>query len=169
MRFGDPTALGWATTLAYLALSVLLLSNAKRKDESWTFWASAGLITLALGINKQADLQTDLSATVKSFLLEFGGYEHRRVLQLVFLGALALLALAGLYWMRRWFAHERTRVSAIGLALMATFVVLRAATFHLLDRWFGAEKLTAILGATLEWIALLVVAWGGFRWRRRHA
>lgn len=165
---GDPTVLGWATVAAYAVAALLAGARARAarraSDDAGIvrFWSSSALGLLALGSNKQLDLQTDVMAATKAAAMGLGLYpEHRGALMVGVLGLalgalLVLLALAHGAW-RSLGAGRRLPILAwVGLALYA---LLRAASFHHLDelglsfvRWAGAPLLE------LGGIALLAVS-----------
>src|SRR5256885_2005164 len=81
---GDPTLAGWLTVALYLVGAVLCwrlarqagLENAVRSRERRT-WRAISVLFLALGINKQLDLQTALTEAGRVLAHYQGGYEHR--------------------------------------------------------------------------------------------
>src|SRR5205085_8940882 len=68
-------------------------------------WYSISSLFLALGINKQLDLQSALTELGKIIAHAQGWYEQRRLIQLVFVGGVVLCcllaALTLLTWTRR--------------------------------------------------------------------
>ncbi|MFK8004040.1 MAG: hypothetical protein AB8H86_31030 [Polyangiales bacterium] len=169
---GDPTVLGWSVTVAYLLTFLLLTANAlkaRSRNEPFSFWAFSSVIILALGVNKQLDLQTWFGASAKTWVQAQGLYEHRRTLQLAFVVTLAVGGLIVLWLLRRWIVRsgKRYRLVALGLAVSGVFVVTRAASIHVLDRLLGSADLTEALAATLEISALALMIFGAIRWRRR--
>lgn len=170
---GDPTLLGWGITVVYLLTVILLVANvfkARGRNEPFSFWAFAAVSVLALGLNKQLDLQTWLGESAKAWVLANGLYEQRRMLQLGFVVALALGGGIAVWLLRRWILRvgKRYRLVALGLGLCVCFVVLRAASLHGLDRLLGTQGASEMVGAALELTALGVIAFGGVRWRMQE-
>jgi xanthine/uracil/vitamin C permease (AzgA family) len=94
---------------------------------------------LILGLNKQLDLQATLMEGARDLARAHDLYEARRDLQAVFIIGLSFagLTLAGstMILMRR---HGRaSRIAAVGLFLLMSFVLLRAASFNRMDAWLA--------------------------------
>lgn len=142
---GDPSLLGWATVAAYAGAAVLGWRAKGRADESQArrFWISLMVLMLLLGLNKQLDLQSGLTAVGRELAQRGGWYERRRELQLGFIGLLAVAAPAVLAWLalraRPWTAG---RLLALGGAtVLALFVLARASSFHHVDELLGSSAL----------------------------
>jgi hypothetical protein len=76
---GDPTPLGWITVAAYAAAAVLAWRNAgaaRRTAVPHSFWIALTALMLALGINKQLDLQTWLSQAGRDLAIAQGWWEQ---------------------------------------------------------------------------------------------
>lgn len=150
---GDPSAFGWVAVLAYfaaagLALRAVLIHRASERApvrRSWPpvpgevllvrFWSVVMLSMVALGINKQLDLQSWVAELGRDLAHEQGWYPRRRVVQGLFVlavgvgGGLATAALA--FSMRRVF--DRVRGAVLGLGALITFVIIRATSLHQID------------------------------------
>lgn len=178
---GDPTAYGWLTVAAYFYASwlcwrdwraseappgaggvTILRSRAQRR-----FWLTLALILLALGINKQLDLQSLFTAVGREVAIRQGWYGERRGVQREFIAGVALLGLAGgiaLPLMARR-AGGWAMMAAAGLVALIAFVVIRAASFHEIDAiihsgWAGV-KVNHVM--ELGGIAIIAAAALGFR------
>ena len=140
---GDSTWIGWLTVTAYFLTAVLCGGCWLRSRQSG-LWLLLCLILIFLGINKQLDLQSWLTAFGRQVALENGWYRQRRQVQsefILILGLMAIAVLAGLgqliYWERRnhrFFAF----LALVGLGFLTCFIVIRAASFHHVDqllRW----------------------------------
>ena len=82
-QIGDPTVAGWGTVVAYAVCAVLgfmALTRAQDKRER-IFWGLVTLAMLSLGVNKQLDLQSMLTAAGRCLSQLQGWYEERRVFQ----------------------------------------------------------------------------------------
>src|SRR4051812_28194527 len=67
---GDPTFIGWFTVFAYLGAAYLCwraAANSLTGQKVRLFWIALAGTLLALGINKQLDLQTELTFIGKDF------------------------------------------------------------------------------------------------------
>ena len=141
---GDPTFIGWFAVFAYFFTAVLCAYVAHRLDRRMKTsqgraWWILALVLIALGTNKQLDLQGLLMELGRSFAGQHGLYEKRRVLQMIFLFLLAVLSLTTLFlwfWMNR--AHWREHgFMLVGSVFLVTFVLVRAASFHHFQDFFG--------------------------------
>lgn len=172
---GDPTWIGWFTVLVYAATLAVCLRAwrvARQVGAPSRFWALVSALMLALGLNKQLDLQSWFTEVGRNLALQGGWYQDRRKLQLLFILALAVGCIIGLLLLRQMLgqAWRHYRTTCTGLGLLATFVVMRAASFHHVDvllnlRW-GAFSGNGLAENT----ALAVVALGAWRaaGRLRH-
>ena len=120
---------------------------------------------LALGINKQLDLQSLVTQIGRDMVRAWGLYSERRELQLGFILAVALIcvgALAGFFWAARRTWRRRWPAIA-GMLFILGFVVIRAASFHHVDAFLAAR----LGGLKWNWIlelgGIAVVVAAAFR------
>ena len=172
---GDPTIGGWITVVLYLWASVSSWKTASKlssvhrqiSQERYT-WRAISVLFLALGINKQLDLQSAITEVGRILAVTEGWYNRRGVVQLDFIifvaMVCAIVAISLLIWARN--APVSTWLALIGTMLVLGFVLMRAASFHHMDRFIG-EKL---LGIRWNWIlemggiSLVLIA---SEWRQR--
>lgn len=148
---GDPTALGWLTVILYgigcaLTASACLKTNGRLQF----FWLASFAFLLVLGINKQLDLQSALTAAGRCIAQAQGWYEERRSFQFKFILAVIVTSLAGLALLG-WLMREHIRkiwTALVGLILLCAFVTVRAAGFHHFDEFIGRE----VGGVRINWI-----------------
>jgi hypothetical protein len=132
----DPDWVGWFTMIAYLiaASSCYLAGRVVPKGsarcgqpEQW-FWFGLAVMLVALGFNKQLDLQTPFLGLSKHLAMAEGWYRERRVIQWTFIACMALAAGSIVIWacwkLRRlwrdyWLAYA-------GIILLLGFVLFRA-------------------------------------------
>ncbi len=150
---GDPTFLGWLTVLAYAAAAVLCNRETWLEPENGPrklFWSLLSVVMLFLGVNKQLDLQTWLTFTGRHLARSQGWYGQRRTVQLIFilLFTSASLAAFGATWRLVRDHGEDLRLPLAGLFVVATFVVVRAASFHHIDELLH----TRLAGFKMNWI-----------------
>ncbi len=177
---GDPTLIGGFTVLAYFlaaALSVQALSahlarvraspHAHDERRLVTFWALVVAVMVLLGVNKQLDLQTWFTEVARDLAKRDGWYEARRRYQVVFIAAIALLGAASTLAIALALRRVITRVllAVCGLGALATFVVIRAASFHHVDVLLGRGPVR--LNWVLELGGIACVALSARR--QRHA
>ncbi len=156
---GDPTLMGWITVAAYFLCAAVTLKlyfssqnifprevAVKQKQ----FWLCLGLIMLFLGINKQLDLQSLLTATGRYFAHKDGWYAQRRNVQvIVIIGILISLTTAMVCFMLHFKPLLKTNWLAItGLAFLLIFIAVRATSFHHMDALIN----TRLLNMRMNWI-----------------
>ncbi|WP_156348025.1 hypothetical protein [Sphingomonas sp. Leaf231] len=133
---GDPGAIGWFTVAGYLMAAVCCSLAGWRRagvsGRSRAFWGMLALTMLALGINKQLDLQSFLTQVARDMARSGGWYGARRALQAAFMSALALsgAVLVFVIWRHRSVLHCNMRIAIFGLFLVVAYVIFRAASFH---------------------------------------
>ena len=145
LQIGDPTVAGWGTVAAYTVCAVLSGMALMRAQDSreQNFWRLVALAMLCLGVNKQLDLQSMLTAAGRCLSQLQGWYEQRRVFQLDFI--IGLLMVAGLLlaltvWLMR--GHlRRTGPAVLGLSFVTAFVAVRAVGFHHVDTLIDSRLL----------------------------
>lgn len=156
---GDPSVMGWVTVVAYFCsaaftFKVFLSSShifsaglvAKQKG----FWLTLAVILFFLGINKQLDLQSLLTAIGKYYAHRDGWYENRRELQIfiVISTIIFMLTLFLLFVVNMGELFKTNRLAIVGLAFLLLFIMLRATSFHHMDMLIDFT----ILGVRLNWV-----------------
>lgn len=171
---GDPTLMGWITVGGYGAAAMLCARRVRHaavgepfrgSGPNVLFWGALVAALLLLGVNKQLDLQSWLTWTVRRIAWEQGWYEHRRVMQAAFVVALALAMIAGLGLAAAKLRHasRRARTALLGAAFLTGFVITRAASFHHVDVLLRMD----LAGTRINWllelggIALIAAAASG--------
>ncbi len=171
---GDPTVLGWATVVAYAATFVLCVrafrkvkGGARRHEAS--LWAILAGMMLALGVNKQLDLQTWFTQVARDFVLGRGLYDQRRAYQGMFILAAgvaslgAVGALGFLAYRRRWPLWP-----VAGATFLVGYVIVRAASFHHVDQIISLSIPGARLSSLIELVGIAIVGGSAFRALRRR-
>lgn len=146
LGIGDPTFIGWFTVFAYLAAMVYCVCAMRRARAEgpavrvlqFAWLVLAGLM-LALGINKQLDLQSWLTMVAREFAHRDGWYRERHEVQMVFIRAIVLGGAAavaiGAWLLRR---HLRDMwLAGLGAAFITLFVIVRASSFHHVDMFLS--------------------------------
>lgn len=165
---GDPTPLGWATTLAYLVAAMVAAWAAWRAVAGARafLWATA-LGLFALGVNKQLDVQTWIFQVGRDATIEAGLYEtHRADVHLaaaVIAGVIGVAIVVAIVVMVRRVVRAAALL-LLGALLLMAYVVIRQAIFH------GIEPLAAYDGdasiAAIEIAGVVMVAMGALRLAR---
>ncbi len=139
---GDPTLAGWLITVGYAAVAILcaraawtaqtrgLGDSTHRTDV--VFWLALGAAVFALAVNKQLDLQSDVTALAKGLAQRQGWYEERRTVQVAFIAMMFGGIVVGIAATVRFVRHvpRDGPLALIGVACVAVFALLRAAQFH---------------------------------------
>jgi hypothetical protein len=167
---GDPSIGGWETAGAYglaaaLRVRVLLKSRASLERFELRIWRALIVALVALGINKQLDLQTAFTEIGRIVARAGGWYAHRQVVQGAFIVSVALtsLALGSWLWRLTRTTSSSTRLAIAGFLGTLLFVVIRAASFHHVDRLIGHRVFTLRGNWLLECGPLLVTCLGAYR------
>jgi hypothetical protein len=171
---GDPTPLGWATVAAYLLAAALCGWNVHRARgfaAERFVWVALGLLLVGLAINKQLDLQTWFTEIGRDMAKQEGWYSRRGTVQVAFIAALIVLSLGLLLVLRHLLgpAWRRYALVACGLALLLAFIVIRAATFHHVDRLLSMPVGALKVNHLFELGSIAVVVLGAWTWRPPRA
>lgn len=163
---GDPSIMGWFTVFAYLVATFLAFQRmAKEYSQEiccWQAWKYLGFVLLFLAINKQLDLQTWFTQTLRQHAHEHGWYEDRHLYQTLFI--LAIVVLVPLVF-ASYIESIRARIgdfsiSIIGVTLLIIFVLMRASAFHNMDALISWEFYGIKLNWILELGAISIVIFG---------
>ena len=154
---GDPTIVGWLTVLLYLVASFLCGRATRRlsagrapSSREINIWRCLFVVLLALGINKQLDLQSALTEAGRILAHSHGWYDRRGGVQLILVVLVSLLCLGSIiaFISYAWQTHSATQLALLGTILVLCFVALRTASFHYIDR-ITSER---FLGVRWNWI-----------------
>lgn len=162
-RIGDPNLTGWLTVGSYFVTAMLAFAVWRRAAGSRPerlFWLFIFAMMLFLGVNKQLDLQSALTATGRCIAQFQGWYAERRAFQRHFIEVLLTCALAvlllGPWLMRRHL--RRNGLALVGLAIVAAFVAVRAVGFHHFDALIDQKLMTVTVNFLFENSGLLLIA-----------
>lgn len=159
---GDPTVFGWLTVVVYLAAMYLSFKQFRQLrivGVLSNFWLSLSVMLLLLSINKQLDLQTLLTQTLRDHAFAHGWYAQRRFLQAFFILFLGLGILLTLFSLRMLLAKswQQYKLAWVGILLLCGFVFMRAASFHHFDFLIGTQVLGVNVNVILEIGALAII------------
>ena len=178
---GDPSPMGWVTVALYLVAAWLCFLSARRSRAldppaspgRWEprLWALFAVVLLALGVNKQLDLQTAFTEVMRIVAREQGWYETRRQYQYAFIGAAAVLATCASVALiaATWRLSRALKLAAVGLVFVLAFVTVRAMSFHHVDALIGTHVLHVRVNWMLEIGGIAVVIAGCVLGLRRSA
>ncbi len=164
---GDPTVFGWLTVLAYLAVvwrCVVKAMESKKHGGNHQFWLYLAAFLLFLGLNKQLDLQSWLTEVMRDLSIAHGWYDHRRPVQFAFIGLLGVGMLVILFSVRLFLANSwrRNKICWLGIVLLCTFIVMRAASFHHFDILINHDILGLKINVLLEIGAISLIILGTY-------
>lgn len=156
---GDPTFLGWFTVFCYIVTSMLAAkvyfnaqnlfsSNTLRKQQ--IFWLFIVVVMLFLGINKQLDLQSLLTAVGRYYAKKEGWYEERHRIQIAFIAGFVVMSLFTFAMLIRYMTNslKENLLAILGFVFLVTFIIIRASSFHHVD----AFLMERIIGVRVNWI-----------------
>ncbi|MCB1355300.1 MAG: hypothetical protein KDK53_01935 [Maritimibacter sp.] len=136
LGFNDPYFLSWVMVAIYVFAAFLAAVVARRapvpaatRRQERAFWAAVAGVLAIMAVNKQADLQTLIMATGSCLGQTQSWFEKTDLLKGIILTVLVLSAFgsgAVFVWALRP-TLRRTALPLLGLALMAGFIVFRAA------------------------------------------
>jgi hypothetical protein len=161
---GDPTAMGWLTVVAYLLAALLCAAAAWREREATIrqpgLWAGLAVMLLALGINKQLDLQTLFTQVARDAAMQYGWYAQRRMFQTLFVAGIAAIGIIAAIAIPKAGRVETgpKRLALAGTVMLMVYVIERAASFHHVDVLINRSVWGAKLNWVLELGGILVVA-----------
>lgn len=162
---GDPTLLGWITTIAYLLAIICSFRKArivKAQGGTTRPWLLLAVLLFLLGINKQLDLQSWFTQVMRDSAHAHGWYAQRRAMQLAFIAILGLGMLIVLLSLRLFLANSwrHYKLVWVGIALLCAFIVIRAASFHHMDILINSNILGIKINVILELLALFIIILG---------
>ncbi len=138
---GDPTIGGWVTVALYF---VAVWSTWRTADRLYGVgevgtWRAISVMFIALGINKQLDLQTAFTEIGRMVAFQQGWYGERQIVQVWFIIGIAvvcsLIAVTLLILARH--APAPAWLGLLGTTAVLAFVLIRAASFHHIDKFIG--------------------------------
>jgi len=168
----DQGSLAWLIVGGYLAGALLaFLAGSVAAGRERGLWLGTGIALILLGINKQLDLQTDLTQLAKVVAHVEGWYDWRRDVQGVFLLLIALGAIGFGLFLWRWLrgASPSAKIAAMGLVILLAFIFVRAASFHHIDYWVTIPVAGMRSGWWLELLGIAVIGAAAAAYRHRSA
>jgi hypothetical protein len=170
---GDPTVGGWLTVILYALVawrSFHVLQRERHRRIVLSFnekaiWRLMMVGMIALGVNKQLDIQSALTEIGRMFALEQGWYDNRRQVQEAFIFAVLILGLTLLAAIAIlvWKSPRPTLWACAGAAGLLVFIGMRAVSFHRMDELLGWRLAGLPLNWVLEMGSLLMIGWNAHR------
>lgn len=170
---GDPTLAGWLTVALYawaawMCFRVLRRERLRRlflSPNERLVWRLMFAGMIALGINKQLDLQSAFTEGARLLAMKQGWYDHRRQFQEAFVVAIPIVGLTalGALAVLVWHAPASTLWTCAGVAGLMVFIAIRASSFHHVDEMLNWHLAGFRLNWVLEMGSLLVIGLGARR------
>jgi hypothetical protein len=134
-------------------------------------WIGLTGLFVVLAISKQLDLQSWLVSIGRAVARSEDWYERRRIVQAIFIIAVAaggLAVLPALAWLTRrtW---RTTGLAVVGATFLITFILIRAASLHHIDQLLARKVVGVRLSWALELGAIACVAIGAFNVQRAES
>lgn len=173
---GDPTPLGWTITIAYGATAMCCWRAARHGPHTprrgshtggraaWPaiarLWIALAAVLVLLGLNKQLDLQTMLTAAVRDAAKQQGWYADRRPVQIAaVVGSLVLVVVIGALIARALRGELRRLWPAVaGVAVLGAYAAMRTTSLHELDAFMVGGPLPMKWWGELLGLALIAFA-----------
>ena len=194
---GDPSAAGWLTVLFYFYTAFLCLKCVGKEKSGpprplfatisallrvvrkhWPrppaparralSWLCLSSLYAFLGVNKQLDLQSLVTAIGRVAAHSGGWYESRRAVQMAFVLTIFVLALISMIALFSIADARRYPLVVSGVVITIAFVVIRASSFHEVDWFIHSRVFGAEMNWIFEWSGIGLVALGA-HFRLRHA
>ena len=175
---GDPSVMGWVTVAGYLIAAVLCWRCATRltrqglrasDDRARRTWYLLAAVLLLLGINKQLDLQSWVTLLGKG--LAKSGRWPKATIQWWFAAVMLTVSVVStgvLFWLARG-ALRRLAPALVGASFLVCFVLIRALSFHPMDRLLAARLAGLKVNWVLELGGIVCVGFGAWLDLRRSA
>lgn len=142
----DTTPMGAITFVFYFIGAAVCVFRAWRcfqapalRRGQFRFWAFCAIALFLFGLNKQLDLHQLITQVGRDWARAQGWYESRREVQSLFVKCLAggaAAALLAMLWALRGMTF-RYYIALLGLMFLGFYVLIRAASFHHVDRFLG--------------------------------
>ncbi|CAG7857829.1 hypothetical protein MCAMS1_02801 [biofilm metagenome] len=161
--------MGWLTVAAYFTsagLSFLVFWKSANLfpiatvNKQQSFWLILTFSLLFLGVNKQLDIQSYLTAIGKYFAMRGGWYQHRQVVQWLFIKFILLSSVCLLAFLL-WYLRETLLINAIaivGICLLIAFIAIRASSFHHVDLLIHSTIFNVRINWIIELSGIMMIA-----------
>lgn len=168
---GDPTLIGWITVAVYFITAIICLkaalqSSFDKENTVRNLWLFLTVFLIALGINKQLDLQTLLTQIGRDIAKEQGWYKDRRIIQISFIILIGLIGTVGITFLFKTYknAESAIKITLSGCVILLAFILTRASSFHHMDIFIYMKFIGVGVNGLLELGSLIIIGLGGFRY-----
>ena len=121
---------------------------------------------LALGINKQLDLQSLFTQIGKDIAIEQGWYKDRRIIQTGFIILIGLVGVTTLTILIKTYHNTSSsvKIALAGCTILFSFILIRASSFHHMDIFINMKLIGVRMNWLLELGGLTIIGMGAFRY-----
>lgn len=170
---GDPTIIGWVTVFIYFTVAIICrkaASSAGSNKSEKLFWLWLTILLIALGVNKQLDLQTLFTQIGRDLSIAQGWYKDRRIIQTGFIILIGLISVTGLTVLMKKYKNSNSaiKIASFGCMILFVFIIIRASSFHHIDLFINMELANIRMNCILELGGLAVIGTGGFRYTSQY-
>ena len=179
--------MGWVTVACYVAVTGLagwawmsrraasdrVLGNAIEAHNQRMmsrFWFFCTVLLAVLGVNKQLDLQSWFTQVLRDISVRGNWYDDRRTYQVKFVIAMFVGGVSGTLLIAYWLRHifRRAAVAIAGVGMLVCFVVIRAASYHYVDRLLQLGRVRVNWVLEIGGIALIAFGIASSERQERH-
>ena len=176
---GDPSIFGWAIVAMYFltaALAVRVSFIGGRVfdvpvSRQKYLWLAVAALMFLLGINKQLDLQSFFTASLKYLFIKYDWYADRRAFQVGFIYTIAVLGLVVMSCLIGFYYRviKQHMLAIFGMCFIVAFVVIRASSFHHVDALLGVKIGSLNINRILEFMGICFITLNAlwFMWRAK--
>lgn len=176
---GDPTVIGWVTVAVYFVVALISLKatflsqqnnlakcNSRQDKSIKVFWLFLTFFLIALGINKQLDLQSLLTQIGRDIAKSHGWYKDRRLFQTGFIILIGVIGITSLTLLIRTYRNTcySIKIALTGCAILFIFILIRASSFHHMDIFINMKLIGIKMNWLLELGSLAIIGLGGYRY-----
>ena len=158
-EIGDPTFMGWFTVFSYFFTAIIsgwyarqlrIKFNPEDIHYHRLFWWLITFILIALGINKQLDLQSLFTDIGRAISKSQGWYDQRRNVQFWFVVLLGIIGLGFMIFAVKLVTKilRESWLALVGLIFLMTFIFIRAVSFHHFDEVINFR----LVGIRMNWV-----------------
>lgn len=173
LGFNDPYFVSWIMVTIYILVAILAIAVARHasfpadtRRRERVFWAAVAGVMAFMAVNKQADLQTLIISAGSCVMRAQGWYEQYHLLKGTMMSILVLSAFGSgaVFLWALLPTLRRTALPMLGLALVAGFIVFRAAEtlnvlgpLHAVARGNWPDRILELSGPLVIVVAALLL------------
>lgn len=155
---GDPTFVGWLTVLVYAVAAFYSARIVRAREDIFTeyvrrqvfLWRFLAVVLVLLCVNKQLDLQSLFTDVARYYFKQYGLYESRWFFQKLLIASMLVVSVLIfiLSTFVFWNILRPNILAIVGAIFLLAFIVVRASSFHHMDRLISAT----FIGFKMNWL-----------------